>query len=76
MSEDTKKKPKQRTLEEALDFEMPFGKYKGKTLKHISVMDPKYLDWATDFDDGEPGDTIRLAVTDSDVRRRIDRAIH
>ena len=63
------------TTEEVKGYVMPCGKHKGKTLWTIAQEDPKYLDWATDFHDGLPGDAVRVIVTHPDVSTRIDRAL-
>lgn len=33
------------SLEEAWDIEVPFGKYKGRTIKNLFISDPRYLTW-------------------------------
>jgi uncharacterized protein (DUF3820 family) len=43
-----------KTLDEALNYIMPFGKYGGKTVGDIYSEDPQYLSWVWDtFDDSK-----------------------
>ena len=60
----------------AIDYVLPFGKHKGKTLFQISQDDPKYLDWAAGEMEGRAGDAIREAVKHPDIERKIDAALN
>lgn len=44
------------TYEEAREFEMPFGKYKGMTIREIAEDedDQDYLEWLKDARDEDP----------------------
>jgi uncharacterized protein (DUF3820 family) len=57
------------------DFEMPFGKHKGKTLSVILDEDPCYLDWLRDAD--IRSDALRAAVDEMNEKyaAEIERAI-
>jgi uncharacterized protein (DUF3820 family) len=65
-------------MENVVDFVMPWGIYKGKTLFQIALTEHgcKYLDWAVEgLRPGEVRDKIREAVTHPDIARRIDVAV-
>jgi uncharacterized protein (DUF3820 family) len=62
--------------QKAIDYKMPFGKHKGKTLFQISEDDPRYLDWAVDNITSKPVLTNLIhAVEHPDIKRRIADAI-
>ena len=46
--------PVNMTLKEALEVKMPFGKYKGKTMKDIGMEDTDYLKWLSDQEITDP----------------------
>jgi hypothetical protein len=58
-----------------LDFVLPFGKHKGKTIWQVAEDDPKWLDWAAGNIKNDVGDKVREAVRHPDVSRRIDRVV-
>ena len=48
------------TLEEAENYKLPFGKYKGKTLKEIFNMDLSYIQWLEDKGDDQVKECLRI----------------
>lgn len=64
------------TTEQALATKMPFGKYKGQTLKQIGEDDPSYLDWLAGLDNLRPplSEAVSLAVDEfvDDICRAVD----
>lgn len=60
-----------------MDFEMPFGKHRNKTLWQIACEDPKYLDWAAgEFDgDRDVDRMIKEAVKIPAISKKIDAAV-
>jgi len=50
-------------IADALAFEMPFGKHKGSTLRHIAETECLYLDWLLGIDlHGELHEAVRLVA--------------
>jgi uncharacterized protein (DUF3820 family) len=62
-------------MQDNLDYVLPFGKYKGKTIWQVAESDPKYLDWAADNIGGMVGIRLKQAVKHPEVAKRIDRAV-
>jgi len=58
-----------------LDFVLPFGKHKGKTIWQVAEDDPKWLDWAAGNIKGDVGEKLCEAVRHPEVEKRIDRVV-
>lgn len=52
------------SLKDSLNFQMPFGKYKGKTLEEIKIQDPSYLIW------------LKQNTENKNINRRIEKIIN
>lgn len=48
------------TYEDAINYEVGFGKYNGKTLKEIKDCDPSYYEWLADKGDDEIKEAIEI----------------
>jgi uncharacterized protein (DUF3820 family) len=48
----TESKPNQQEEQKPSweEYVMPFGKYKGKTLLHVSTVNPRYINWLLSID--------------------------
>lgn len=67
--------PRVPQLDEALDFELAFGKFHGHTLGQVAAFEPSYVDWlaGTVTRDPELAQAARVIVDDLD-RRGVRRA--
>jgi curved DNA-binding protein CbpA len=57
------------TLDDALDIELPFGKFHGHTLGEIAAFEPSYIDWLAGTITREP----ELALAARVIRDELDR---
>lgn len=57
------------TYEIALDFEITFGKHKGKTLKEIYKADREYIEWLAGGDKTDPKIKEAIALIDAEIAK-------
>ena len=64
------------TLDEALDMELPFGKFHGHTLGEVAAFEPSYIDWLAGTLTREPEITLAARVIREELDRRGVRREH
>lgn len=63
------------TFEDAQNFKMPFGKYKGKTLDEIATSDEglRYIDWMHgEFEVGSVARAVDAYCSDPSIAKEIE----
>jgi hypothetical protein len=61
----------------ANDMEVPFGKYKGKTLWEVFQKDPKYIDFMCGMNlFGRFKEAVDVFSKNDDVARKIDSVVY
>jgi uncharacterized protein (DUF3820 family) len=63
-------------LDEALETEMPFGKFHGHTLAEIAAFEPSYIDWLAGTLTREPQVALAARVIAAELDRRGIRRVH
>jgi curved DNA-binding protein CbpA len=63
-------------LDEALDIELPFGKFHGHTLGEVAAFEPSYIDWLAGTLTREPEITLAARVIREELDRRGVRREH
>jgi len=64
------------TLDDALDIELPFGKFHGHTLGQVAAFEPSYIDWLAGTLTREPEITLAARVIREELDRRGVRREH
>jgi curved DNA-binding protein CbpA len=64
------------TLDDALDIELPFGKFHGHTLGEVAAFEPSYIDWLAGTLTREPEITLAARVIREELDRRGVRREH
>jgi len=59
------------TIDKAVSYTMPFGKYKGMLLLDISQNDVPYIEWVAANVDGKLGEAAKLITEDIKWRRKV-----
>lgn len=62
-------KPEPLTYETALDFEITFGKHKGKTLKEIYKEDREYIAWLRDGEKTDAQIKEAISIIDDEIKK-------
>lgn len=58
------------TLDEALETELDFGKFRGHTLGEVAAFEPSYIDWVATAVARDPGLTLAARVVRDELDRR------
>ena len=67
---------RRRTLDDALVFEVDFGKFHGHTLGEIAAFEPSYIDWLAGTQTRDPEVALAARVIVAELDRRGIRRIH
>jgi uncharacterized protein (DUF3820 family) len=62
--------PPRPSLEEALAFVVPFGKFHGHRLDEIAAFEPSYIDWLARAVQRDPDLTLAAKVVQEDLDHR------
>lgn len=68
--------PQPPTLDDALDLEIPFGKFHGHTLGEIAAFEPSYIDWLAGTFIRNPDIAMAARVIVAELDRREIRRTH